>query len=137
MIILWKKCILCRNVVVENTNELDPLTLHVDIPEAALTQSLTENVKSAVNKNINIPQAKQNWSSYTPAKLKQPISKRLRPKMPNPIFQVKEEFYKSKTKLIENEILQLKRRQEREEEHERKKNVIGFADRTSKKTIEQ
>jgi hypothetical protein len=57
--------------------------------------------------------------------------------MPNPIFQVKEEFYKSKTKLIENEILQLKRRQEREEEHERKKNVIGFADRTSKKTIEQ
>jgi hypothetical protein len=53
---------LCRNVVVENTNELDPLTLHVDIPEAALTQSLTENVKSAVNKNINIPQAKQNVS---------------------------------------------------------------------------
>jgi hypothetical protein len=58
--------------------------------------------------------------------------------MPNPIFQVKEEFYKSKTKLIENEILQLKRRQEREEEeYERKKNIIGFADRTSKKTIEQ
>jgi hypothetical protein len=30
--------------------------------------------------------------------------------MPNPIFQVKEEFYKSKAKLVENEILHLKRK---------------------------
>jgi hypothetical protein len=52
----------CCVVENENTNELDPLTLHVDIPEAAPTQSLTEKVKSAVNKDINIPQAKQNVS---------------------------------------------------------------------------
>jgi hypothetical protein len=126
----------CCVVENENTNELDPLTLHVDIPEAAPTQSLTEKVKSAVNKDINIPQAKQNWSSYTPAKLKQPISKRLRPKIPNPVFQAKEEFYKSKTKLIENEILQLKRRQEREEEeHERKKILLDLQIELARKQL--
>jgi hypothetical protein len=41
--------------------------------------------------------------------------------MQNPTFQVKEEFYKSKAK--KNELLHLKRREEREE-HERKKTVI-------------
>jgi hypothetical protein len=60
----------------------------------------------------------------------------LRPKIPNPVFQAKEEFYKSKTKLIENEILQLKRRQEREEEeHERKKILLDLQIELARKQL--
>jgi hypothetical protein len=40
--------------------------------------------------------SKKNWSSYTPNKLRTPMSKKLRPFVLNPVVAAKEQYYKRK-----------------------------------------
>ncbi|CAH1382758.1 unnamed protein product, partial [Tenebrio molitor] len=47
----------------------------------------------------------QNWSSYTPHKLKQRISNKLRPTVENPVVQAKAEYYRQKAKETEADIM--------------------------------
>ncbi|KAL1489603.1 hypothetical protein ABEB36_013552 [Hypothenemus hampei] len=59
--------------------------------------------------------AKSKWSSYTGKQLKEPVTKRLRPKIPNVVASAKEAYYQHKTELVKIEIENAKRRDEREE----------------------
>lgn len=47
--------------------------------------------------------------------LKEPVNKRLRPKVPNPIFAAKEEYYQKKSELTQVIIEDIKRKAKEEE----------------------
>lgn len=73
----------------------------------------------------------QNWSTYTPRKLKTPMTKKLRPMA---VLPVKEEYYKKKIKLMEEEIKKsilqqeemISRRIRDEEEHYKKMKLLDL-----------
>ncbi|KAG5876299.1 hypothetical protein JTB14_002240 [Gonioctena quinquepunctata] len=48
--------------------------------------------------NISI---KEKWNNYTTKLLKEPVNERRRPKVPNPIFTAREEYYKHKSELTQ------------------------------------
>ncbi|KAK9696016.1 Myb/SANT-like DNA-binding domain [Popillia japonica] len=72
------------------------------------------------------------WSHYVPKKLKEPISKKLRPSVTNPVTTAKAEYYNLKTKYLKlvieeplrKEETEKKEEQRRQEEHTKKKNKI-------------
>ncbi|KAK9728103.1 hypothetical protein QE152_g18128 [Popillia japonica] len=68
------------------------------------------------------------WSHYVPKKLKEPISKKLRPSVTNPVTTAKAEYYNLKTKYLKlvieehlrKEETEKKEEQRRQEEHTKK-----------------
>ncbi|KAL1489061.1 hypothetical protein ABEB36_014006 [Hypothenemus hampei] len=87
-------------------------------------ETLSNKVKLAVgqeityenicNKENQTPQKTSRWNSYTTKMLKEPINKRLRPKVVNPIFSSKEEYYKKKKELIQVSIEDIQRKAKEE-----------------------
>jgi hypothetical protein len=78
----------------------------------------------------------QNWTSYTPHKLKQRISNKLRPTVENPVVQAKAEYYRQKAKETEADIM-LKKEEDRrkEEEHTKKNAVVRFRNKTKRRRV--
>lgn len=84
----------------------------------AASEAKEVEVNVAVCKTPEEATKSNDWSDYTPAKLKRKVSAKLRP---NPITSAKEAYYEAKRRLIEKEIEALQKREDRErEEHEKK-----------------
>lgn len=72
------------------------------------------------------------WSKYVPRKLREPMSKKLRPTISNPLISVKEKYYAAKQRYLEGEMEAQKQRYEmaqkeeerRQEEHTLKMMVL-------------
>ncbi|KAG5888512.1 hypothetical protein JTB14_018443 [Gonioctena quinquepunctata] len=58
---------------------------------------------------------KRKWSSYTPYKLKEPVTRQLRPTVMNPAILAKEAFYK-KIDLLEKQVWAIEEENRRQEE---------------------
>ncbi|KAL1489253.1 hypothetical protein ABEB36_014186 [Hypothenemus hampei] len=97
-------------------------------PPSSPTPNIGQKVKKAVRqpivqKSSTIPTSGK-WSSYTGKQLKEPVTKRLRPKIPNVVASAKEAYYQHKTELVKIEIENAKRRDEREERKDKREEEL-------------
>ncbi|KAG5872106.1 hypothetical protein JTB14_031048 [Gonioctena quinquepunctata] len=64
----------------------------------------------------SLKKLKRKWSSYTPYKLKEPVTRQLRPTVMNPAILAKEAFYKKKIDLLEKQVWAIEEENRRQEE---------------------
>ncbi|KAG5864206.1 hypothetical protein JTB14_010014 [Gonioctena quinquepunctata] len=72
----------------------------------------------------SLKKLKRKWSSYTPYKLKEPVTRQLRPTVMNPAILAKEAFYKKKIDLLEKQVWAIEEENRRQEEAHMKKQII-------------
>ncbi|KAG5886558.1 hypothetical protein JTB14_027425 [Gonioctena quinquepunctata] len=72
----------------------------------------------------SLKKLKRKWSSYTPYKLKEPVTETVKPTVMNPAILAKEAFYKKKIDLLEKQVWAIEEENRRQEEAHMKKQII-------------
>ncbi|KAG5872691.1 hypothetical protein JTB14_032570 [Gonioctena quinquepunctata] len=111
------------NYVEKQIPDLPILIIHDTNKESEPSESHTaeEIVSHCTQDNGKL---KRKWSSYTPYKLKEPVTRQLRPTVMNPAILAKEAFYKKKIDLLEKQVWAIEEENRRQEEAHMKKQII-------------
>lgn len=76
------------------------------------------------------------WNKYTPRRLKEPLTKKLRPTLPNRVYDKKQEYYTKKCENVEHETIARKAQEKRiAEEHEKKMQLLDLAIRLKREKL--
>ncbi|KAG5864220.1 hypothetical protein JTB14_033986 [Gonioctena quinquepunctata] len=87
-------------------------------------ENSTTNLGNEATGPASLKKLKRKWSSYTPYKLKEPVTRQLRPTVMNPAILAKEAFYKKKIDLLEKQVWAIEEENRRQEEAHMKKQII-------------